>query len=237
MCRRLSCRTSVRPSSELPCRILSSTKENGSFGSRETSQSDSLHISTAMRVDVGAVEAAGDDLADRVRSAARAASPWRRPRGAMPRRAGRRGSGRRRPGTRRSRRRCRRPSGRGSGPRTPAPSRPVGGLVRAGVVDERFQGVLHDLLGERLAACSARRRLRGTASRRPAGRRAARPCGRSRRSRRMIPMNGRSRFAQLVVARCTARSARSASSTWSLGLGWPWRARPWSAAWRRAGRP
>ena len=32
----------------MPCRILSSTKENGSFGSSDTSHSDSLHISTAI---------------------------------------------------------------------------------------------------------------------------------------------------------------------------------------------
>ena len=48
----------------MPRKILSSTNENGFDGSRETSQSESLHISTAIAVDVRAVEAVRDHLAD-----------------------------------------------------------------------------------------------------------------------------------------------------------------------------
>ena len=163
------------------------------------------------RVDVGAVEAGGHDLADRLRVQLM------------------RGAGRRVlavPGLDESGREV----ARGGDEERAGPAgdvddleveqavrrerHPVGGvrlLVRAGVEHQRLQRVPHDLLGQRargvVRARGGARRVSTTTS--PPG---CTTSGRPRRSRRMIPTNGRSR-SRSAASVVTARSARSASST------------------------
>ena len=83
------------------------------------------------------------------------------------------------------------------------------------MVDEGFERVPDDFRGERLGRVV---RARGRAGRRLDHEHAAgtMTVGRLRRSRRMIPMNGRSRSRSSGSVGATARRARSASSTWAL---------------------
>ena len=179
----------MRPSSALPCRILSSTKENGSFGSSETSQRESLHISTAIALMSAPYRQLGDDRADRV-----GLQLVRRYAGDGPSRC------------QASTRRSAEVAGGGDEERARAAG-DVGDLeveyavgvdrhpavdllVGARVVDERFQRVPDDFLGQRLRGVVRARGRRGRAFRPRALPRGTTTSGRLRRSRRMIPMKG-----------------------------------------------